>query len=101
MQVVCPASGNPFTSNYICITVAVFFFLNCSIPLHRIPTARQVIRSAGGSEKLAEELKGTPEYLHDYLDVSSLLSLLCQNMVKNNPSMNSVKVVYIFVVLEQ
>eukprot|EP00794_Sanderia_malayensis_P018067 gene18067-19876_t len=38
------------------------------IPLHRMPTARQVIKREGGEEKLAEILKGTPEYLHNYLD---------------------------------
>lgn len=38
------------------------------IPLHRMPTARQIIKSVDGSEGLAKELKDSPEYLHNYLD---------------------------------
>jgi len=34
------------------------------IPLHRMPTARQTIRSVGGEK----QLRGVPEYLHNYLD---------------------------------
>jgi len=43
------------------------------IPLNRMPTAREVIRSVGGHEESAFEtkygsLKEVPEYLHNYLD---------------------------------
>ena len=36
-----------------------------------MPSARQIIRSVGAADKL-EELNESPEYLHNYLDVSSL-----------------------------
>eukprot|EP00795_Rhopilema_esculentum_P011254 gene11254-21442_t len=37
------------------------------VPLHRMPSARQIIRSVGAANKL-EELNETPEYLHNFLD---------------------------------